>query len=143
MGYLDSKYVGNRPLNLAAGLQRAPTVQGKAGASFLFPLPSGALLLNADVYYTDKYTVTPANLAFTAPTLPTSVTPTGPYALVNASIGYRWHENRYEVGVSCTNCLDETYFEAGELHRILCRRVRGRTVAISSEWLAEAVRPAG
>ena len=112
LGLLDSKYTGARPANLAPDLQRAPELQGKAGFSIQYPLAAGTLLVNGDVYHTKEYAVTPANLAFTAPLLPRSVTPSGAYSLVNASVGYRWAEGRLEVGLSCTNCLDETFFEA-------------------------------
>ncbi len=110
-GLLDSKYTRTRPANLAANLQRAPEFQGKVGASIQYPLGNGTLLVNGDVYHTAEYAVTPANLAFSAPLLPAFVSPTGPYTLVNASIGYRWPDGRVEVGLSCTNCLDEYYFE--------------------------------
>jgi len=113
LGYLDTKYQGTRPANLAPELQRAPQLQVKAGFSIQRPLAAGSLLLNADAFYTDKYLVTPANLAFTAPLLPRGVGETGDFTLVNASIGYRWNDDKYEVSASCTNCLDEEYFEGG------------------------------
>lgn len=113
LGYLDTKYEGDKPVNLADELQRAPQMQAKAGFSVDHPLASGSLLVNADVFYTDNYLVTPANLSVTAPLLPPGVDTTGDFTLVNASIGYRWNEDKYEVIASCTNCFDENYFEGG------------------------------
>jgi len=113
LGYLDTKYEGNRPVNLASELQRAPQLQVKAGFSIDHPLAGGSLLINGDVFYTDKYLVTPADLSVTAPLLPSGVDTTGDFTLVNASVGYRWNEDRYEVIASCTNCFDENYFEGG------------------------------
>lgn len=113
LGYLDTKYEGDKPVNLADELQRAPQMQAKAGFSVDHPLAGGSLLVNADVFYTDNYLVTPANLSVTAPLLPPGVDTTGDFTLVNASIGYRWNEDKYEVIASCTNCFDENYFEGG------------------------------
>jgi len=113
VGILDTEYVGNRPLNLADELQRAPKYQGKVGASVQYPMQGGTLLLNGDVFFTDDYIVSPANLAFTTPVLPKGVSQVNAFSLLNASIGYRWGEDRYEAAVSCTNCLDKEYFEAG------------------------------
>ncbi len=113
LGYLDTKYQGTRPANLAPDLQRAPQLQAKLGFSIERPLAAGSLLLNADAFYTDEYLVSPANLAFTAPLLPRGVAETGDFTLVNASVGYRWNDDRYEISASCTNCLDEEYFEGG------------------------------
>ena len=113
VGILDTKYIGNRPPNLADTLQRAPKYQGKVGASVQYPLQSGTLLLNTDLFFTDDYLVSPANLAFTTPVLPKGVSQVDGFSLLNASVGYRWGEDRYEAAVSCTNCLDKEYFEAG------------------------------
>jgi iron complex outermembrane receptor protein len=113
LGYLDTKYEGDKPVNLADELQRAPQMQAKAGFSVDHPIASGSLLVNADVFYTDNYLVTPANLAITAPLLPPGVDTTGDFTLVNASVGYRWNDAKYEVIASCTNCFDENYFEGG------------------------------
>jgi iron complex outermembrane receptor protein len=113
LGYLDTKYQGTRPANLAPDLQRAPQLQMKAGFSIERPLAAGSLLLNADAFYTDEFLVSPANLAFTAPLLPARAATTGDFTLVNASVGYRWNDDKYEVSASCTNCLDEEYFEGG------------------------------
>jgi outer membrane receptor protein involved in Fe transport len=88
-------------------------MQAKAGFSVDHPIASGSLLVNADVFYTDNYLVTPANLAITAPLLPPGVDTTGDFTLVNASVGYRWNDAKYEVIASCTNCFDENYFEGG------------------------------
>ena len=113
LGYLDTKYEGAKPVNLADELQRAPQLQAKAGFSVDYPLANGSLLVNADAFYTDKYLVTPANLAITAPLLPPGVDTTGDFTIVNASVGYRWNEGKYDVSASCTNCFDENYFEGG------------------------------
>ncbi|MEZ5530886.1 MAG: TonB-dependent receptor [Steroidobacteraceae bacterium] len=113
LGYLDTKYEGQKPVNLADELQRAPQLQVKAGFSIDYPLASGSLLVNADAFYTDKYLVTPANLAVTAPLLPSGVDTTGDFTIVNASVGYRWNEGKYELIAACTNCFDEDYFEGG------------------------------
>lgn len=113
VGILDTKYVGTKPVNLASDLQRAPKFQGKLGASFNYPLSGGTLLINGDVFFTDDYIVSPANLSFTAPALPKGVSLVKAFELVNASVGYRWADDRYEVAASCTNCLDKEYFEAG------------------------------
>ena len=113
VGYLDPKYKGTLPANLAPELQRAPELQVKAGFSVDYPLASGSLLINGDVFNTSDYLVTPANLSFTAPLLPRGVSRTDSYTLLNASVGYRWNEDKYEVSLSCTNCADEEYFEGG------------------------------
>jgi iron complex outermembrane recepter protein len=113
VGYLDPKYKGTLPVNLAPELQRAPELQVKAGFSVDYPLAGGSLLVNADVFNTSDYLVTPANLSFTAPLLPAGVSRTDGYTLLNASVGYRWNDDKYEVSLSCTNCADEEYFEGG------------------------------
>lgn len=113
VGYLDTAYKGTRPVNLAPELQRAPQLQVKAGFSVDYPLAAGSLLVNADAFYTDKYLASPANLSFTVPLQPAGVGVTGDFTIVNASVGYRWNEDKYEVSASCTNCLDEEYFEGG------------------------------
>jgi iron complex outermembrane receptor protein len=113
VGYLDTAYKGTRPVNLAPELQRAPQLQVKAGLSVDYPLAAGSLLVNADAFYTDKYLASPANLSFTVPLQPAGVGVTGDFTIVNASVGYRWNEDKYEVSASCTNCLDEEYFEGG------------------------------
>jgi iron complex outermembrane receptor protein len=113
IGVLDTEYQGTLPQNLSPDLQRAPNLQGKAGVSIQYPLQNGTLLVNGDVFYTDEYRITPANLAFTAPALPPGAAVTGPFSLVNASVGYRWGDDRYEIGLACTNCFDEQYFDAG------------------------------
>ena len=113
LGYLDTKYEGQKPVNLADELQRAPQLQVKAGFSVDYPLASGSLLVNADAFYTDKYLITPADLSVTAPLLPAGVDTTGDFTIVNASVGYRWNEGRYELVGSCTNCFDKSYYEGG------------------------------
>jgi len=113
IGYLDTEYTGTRPANLAPELQRSPKTQIKVGFSVDYPLAGGSLLVNGDVFNTDDYRVSPANLAVTAPLLPATATITKGFSLVNASVGYRWNEDRFEVAASCTNCLNEEYFDAG------------------------------
>lgn len=112
VGLADTKYTGTRPVNLAPELQRSPAVQGKVGFSAQYPVADGTLVATTDVFYTDEYYATPANLSFTAPLLPPALAQTGDFTLVSASVGYRWDDDRYEVLASCTNCLDEEYFEA-------------------------------
>jgi iron complex outermembrane receptor protein len=113
IGYLDTAYKGTRPVNLAPELQRSPQLQVKAGFSVDYPLAAGSLLVNADAFYTDKYLASPANLSFTVPLQPAGVGVTGDFTIVNASVGYRWNEGKYDVSASCTNCFDEEYFEGG------------------------------
>jgi iron complex outermembrane receptor protein len=113
VGVLDASYEGARPANLAAELQRAPELQVKAGFSVDYPLAGGTLLVNGDAFYTDEYRVTPANLAFTTPLLAPGVGVTGPFTIVNASVGYRWNDDKYEISAACTNCADEEFFEGG------------------------------
>ncbi len=113
VGLLNAEYKGTRPQNLAPQLQRAPDFQGKVGASIQYPLTNGTLLINGDLFYTSKYLITPANLSFAAPALPRDVGMTGDFAIANASVGYRWNEDRYEVSLSCTNCFNEEYYDAG------------------------------
>ncbi len=48
-----------------------------------------------------------------APLLPRGAAETGDFTLVNASVGYRWNDGKYEVSASCTSCRDEEYFEGG------------------------------
>ena len=91
----------------------APGSANHAGASIQYPLTNGTLLINGDLFYTSKYLITPANLSFAAPALPRDVGMTGDFAIANASVGYRWNEDRYEVSLSCTNCFNEEYYDAG------------------------------
>jgi iron complex outermembrane receptor protein len=114
LGYLDAKYTGTKPANLAPDLQRSPETQIKVGFSVDYPLGNGSLLVNADWFRTDEYRISPANLAVTAPLLPASATLTGPYELVNSSVGYRWGDGKYKVMGSCTNCFREEYSTAGQ-----------------------------
>jgi iron complex outermembrane receptor protein len=114
LGYLDTEYKGTRPPNLAPVLQRSPETQFKVGFSVDYPLGNGSLLVNGDVFRTDDYRISPANIALTAPLLPAGVTTTGPNELVNASIGYRWADGRFEVQAACTNCLQEEFTTAGQ-----------------------------
>ncbi|MFM6831790.1 MAG: hypothetical protein ACKOVA_15850, partial [Novosphingobium sp.] len=94
-------------------LQRAPSFQGKAGFSVDKPLAKGSLLVNADVFYTSHYLVTPANLAFTAPLVPVNANRSGDFALVNAALGYRWGDaGSYQLSLSCSNCFNRSYFDA-------------------------------
>lgn len=113
IGLLDNEYKDIRPVNLSEGLQRAPNFQGKAGFSIDTPAGNGSFLMNADVFYTGRYTVTPANLAFTAPLVPVNINETGDFALVNAAIGYRFGKSeRFQLVASCTNCFNREYFDA-------------------------------
>ncbi len=114
IGYLDPKYTGTRPANLAANLQRSPELQTKVGFSVDYPMGNGSLLLNGDWFHTDEYLISPANLAVTAPLLPVDSTRTGPYSIVNASVGYSWNDGKFNVTAACTNCLDEEYSTAGQ-----------------------------
>jgi iron complex outermembrane receptor protein len=112
-GLIEAEYVGDRPANLADRLQRAPAFQGKTGFSIEKPTAGGAFLLNADVFYTSSYLVTPANLRFTAPLVPPDANVTRAFALVNAAIGYRFGaDERWSLTASCTNCLNRDYFDA-------------------------------
>lgn len=112
-GLIEAEYEGQRPANLANRLQRAPGFQGKAGFSIEQPVKTGTFLLNADIFYTGSYLVTPANLSFTAPRVPFNANETGNFALVNAAIGYRFGVNeRFSLVASCTNCLNREYFDA-------------------------------
>jgi iron complex outermembrane receptor protein len=114
LGYLDPKYTGTKPANLASDLQRSPETQLKLGFSVDYPLGNGSLLVNGDWFHTDEYRISPANLVVTAPLLPPDTTLTGPYEIVNASVGYSWAEGKYNVSASCTNCLREEYSTAGQ-----------------------------
>ena len=114
LGYLDPEYTGTRPANLATSLQRSPETQIKAGFSVDYPLGNGSLLVNGDWFHTDRYRISPANLAVTAPLLPVTATLTGPYELLNASIGYSWNDGKYSVRAACSNCLREEYSTAGQ-----------------------------
>ena len=113
VGLLNASYKGVKPVNLADDLQRAPSFQGKAGFSVDKPLAKGSLLVNADVFYTSHYLVTPANLAFTAPLVPVNANRSGDFALVNAALGYRWGDaDNYQLTLSCSNCFNRSYFDA-------------------------------
>jgi iron complex outermembrane receptor protein len=114
IGYLDPKFTGTKPANLAASLQRSPELQTKVGFSVDYPLGNGQLLVNGDWFHTDEYRISPANLAVTAPILPVRSTLTGPYELVNASVGYSWQDGKYNVTAACSNCLDEEFSTAGQ-----------------------------
>lgn len=114
VGYLDPEYLGTKPANLAPTLQRAPELQLKGGFSVDYPIGPGSLLVNADVFDTDEYLISPANLAVTAPLLPVGATKTGPYTIYNASVGYRWDEGKYTVSAACTNCGDEEFATGGQ-----------------------------
>ena len=114
IGYLDPQFTGTKPANLAATLQRSPELQTKVGFSVDYPLGNGSLLVNGDWFHTDEYRISPANLAVTAPILPVGATLTGPYELVNASVGYSWKDGKFNVTAACTNCLDEEFSTAGQ-----------------------------
>ncbi|MDA5194424.1 TonB-dependent receptor [Govanella unica] len=105
IGLLHSKYT-KKPGGdiLGAELQRAPKVQAKAGFSVNYPLADmGSLLVNGDVFYTSSYYTNPQDEL---------IGKTGDFALVNASIGYRTANERYEISLSCTNCLNKEYFDS-------------------------------
>lgn len=113
VGLLDAQYRGALPANLPEDLQRAPSFQGKAGFAVTYPVGSGDFLFNGDVFHTGSYLVNPANLAFTAPSVDPDISRTGPFTLVNALVGYRFGDDgNYRISASCTNCLDEEYFDA-------------------------------
>ena len=114
IGYLDPKFTGTKPANLASSLQRSPELQTKVGFSIDYPLASGSLRVNGDLFRTDEYRISPANLAVTAPILPVTSTLTGPYQLVNASVGYAWNDGKFNITAGCTNCLDEEFSTAGQ-----------------------------
>jgi iron complex outermembrane receptor protein len=114
LGYLDPKYKGTRPANLAANLQRSPKTQVKVGFSVDYPIGNGSLLVNGDVFHTDDYRISPANLAITAPLVPVTAADSGGFSLINASVGYAWNEGKYSVVAACTNCADKEYPGAGQ-----------------------------
>lgn len=112
-GLLKTKYTGTRSPNLADRLQRAPSVQGKAGFSVDRPIGPGHLLVNGSVFYTADYLITPAYLPFTAPLVPANSNLTGNFALIDGSVGYRWGDNgRFQLVASCTNCFNKSYFDS-------------------------------
>lgn len=113
IGVLETSYTGDAPDNLADELQRAPNFQGKIGFAANYPLPSGNVLAGVDLFYTSDYLTNPANLAVTAPSVDSGVSRTDDYSLLNARLGYQFgDDDRYSVIGSCTNCLDEEYFNA-------------------------------
>jgi iron complex outermembrane receptor protein len=110
VGLLDGEYDNPRPRNLASELQRTPNYQAKLGATVSFPAKSGKVVLNANGYYVDEYLLTPANLAFTAPSLANkNLDVSGKYAVLNASATY--NISTVDITLQCTNCLDKQYVE--------------------------------
>lgn len=106
IGRLETKYVGNRPANLASELQRAPELQAKVGTKMVFD----NLTWNVGAYRVSEYRLTPANLAFTAPALANKgLDVTGPFTIVDASWSYNWDNST--VTLACTNCTDEHFVE--------------------------------
>ncbi|MDC3266520.1 TonB-dependent receptor [bacterium] len=106
VGTLDSKYAGTKPANLADELQRSPKLQTRVGAKMEW----NNLVWNLSAYSVDKYLLTPANLAVTAP------------ALANKGIDYinahttvdsqwSWKLNNSYVTIGCVNCLDKEFAE--------------------------------
>jgi iron complex outermembrane receptor protein len=110
VGLLDGEYKQPQPRNLASSLQRSPKYQTTLGATATFPAKAGKVVLNANAYYVDKYLLTPANLAFTAPLLAgKGLDVSGGYALINLSATYSI--SSVDVSLQCTNCLDKEYTE--------------------------------
>lgn len=107
VGLLDTKYVGNRPANLALELQRSPKHQTKVGAKVNW----NSLEWNVGAYDASPYRLTPANLAVTAPALAgKGLEITDVPVLVDASL--TWSINDYSsLTVACTNCTDKQYVE--------------------------------
>lgn len=105
-GLLETEYEDLIPsvdAQLGEELQRAPALQAKVGFSIDYPLDNGDLLINSDVFYTDDYYTNPQNGPFAE---------TGSFALVNASLGYRFGGGKYTVSVNCRNCFDKEYFDS-------------------------------
>lgn len=115
-GLLHTEYKGTPLPSLADRLQRAPSVQGKAGFAIDKPVGAGHVLVNGGVFYTSDYLITPAYLPYTAPLVPSNSNLTGNFALVDASVGYRWGDQaQYQVNASCTNCLNKSYFDSATI----------------------------
>ena len=109
VGLLDSEYVGARPANLAAELQRAPEYQAKVGAKVNF----GKFVWNVGAYDVSEYRLTPANLAVTAPALANKgIELTDPPVLVDTSLVWSMNDSS-SLTFACTNCLDEEFVEGG------------------------------
>lgn len=106
VGKLDAEYVGTRPANLAAELQRAPDLQVKVGAK----VELGNVTWNVGAYKVSEYRLTPANLAFTAPALANrGIDVTGPHTIIDSSVSYTL--NNSTLTLACVNCTDEHYVE--------------------------------
>ncbi|TQV86197.1 TonB-dependent receptor [Exilibacterium tricleocarpae] len=106
LGILETQYEDLTPAvdaQLGEELQRAPALQAKVGFSVDYPLRGGDLLINADAFYTDDYYTNPQNGPFAE---------TGGFALINASLGYRFGGGKYTVSVNCRNCFDKEYFDS-------------------------------
>ena len=106
-GVLETSYKELEPAvdaQLGDELQRSPSFQGKAGFSVDYPMANGdSFLVNGDVFYTSEFFTNPQNGPFSQ---------TGDFALVNASVGYRFDDGRYTISANCRNCLDEEYFDS-------------------------------
>lgn len=110
LGLLDGEYKQPKPANLESKLQRSPELQGKVGAVVTLPVKSGQVVLAGDVYYVSEYLLTPANLAFTAPSLANkNLEVSGKYAIVNASLSYKVGDG--SLTLQCSNCLNRQYVE--------------------------------
>lgn len=106
VGKLDAEYVGTRPANLAAELQRAPDLQVKVGAK----VELNNVTWNVGAYRVSEYRLTPANLAVTAPALANKgIDVTGPYTIVDSSLTYTIGNS--SLTLACVNCADETFVE--------------------------------
>jgi iron complex outermembrane receptor protein len=105
-GTLETEYVDLAPavdLILGSELQRSPEFQGKMGFSVDYDLNHGSLLVNGDVFHTGEYYTNPQNGPFSE---------TGPFNLVNLSVGYRSDNHGYTISTNCRNCANEEYFDS-------------------------------
>lgn len=106
-GLLESRYVGVRPANLAAELQRSPEYQVKVGAKVNW----NNFTWNVGVYDASEYRLTPANLAVTAPALANrGIELTDPPVLVDTSLVWSINDSS-SLKFACTNCTDKEYVE--------------------------------
>jgi iron complex outermembrane receptor protein len=109
-GYLNARYKGQRPVNLADRLQRAPATQGKVGFDVHYPVGEGKLLANAGLFYSSEYYVSAGNLGFSAPLLPIDSNLVRSFAVADGMLGYEFGDDgRYRLSVSCTNCFNREY----------------------------------
>lgn len=106
LGTLDSKYTGTKPANLANQLQRSPKLQTRVGAKMEW----NNLVWNLSAYSVDKYLLTPANLAVTAPALAgKGIDYVDGYTTVDSQ--WMLKLNKSYITVGCTNCMDEEFVE--------------------------------